>query len=89
MSKMMHDQHSASVPASRDRRNFLIAGAGLALVATPGTTQYPHLIENSGAPQVRLTDSELRESMRRWPKSHCRAAAPIRLPKVSLIKVKR
>lgn len=27
----------------------------------PGTTQYPHLIENSGAPQVRLTDSELRE----------------------------
>ena len=34
MSKMMHDQHSASVPASRDRRNFLIAGAGLALAAT-------------------------------------------------------
>lgn len=61
MSKMMHDQHSASVPASRDRRNFLIAGAGLALAATPGTTQYPHLIENSGAPQVQLTDSELRE----------------------------
>lgn len=179
MSKMMHDQPSAAVPASRDRRNFLIAGAGLALAATtlgrsgavmakpagqdtpnapsdaapvrketlttrklgslevsycptarsflagavnpsqrfdstdrrhnlprfqpdalaknmvllefaqswarrknttpvqfalawvmaqrpwivpiPGTTQYPHLIENSGAPQVRLTDSELRE----------------------------
>jgi hypothetical protein len=34
MSKMMHDQHSAAVPASRDRRNFLIAGAGLALAAT-------------------------------------------------------
>ena len=34
MSKMMHDQHSASVPASRERRNFLIAGAGLALAAT-------------------------------------------------------
>ncbi len=33
MSKMMHDQHSASVPASRDRRNFLIA-RGLALAAT-------------------------------------------------------
>lgn len=184
MSKMIHDQPSAAVPASRDRRNFLIAGAGLALAATtlgrsgavmakpagqdtpnapsdaapvrketlttrklgslevssmglgclpmvgyygggprdrkamvsliraafeqgitffdtaevygphlefaqswarrknttpvqfalawvmaqrpwivpiPGTTQYPHLIENSGAPQVRLTDSELRE----------------------------
>ncbi|MFV3195890.1 aldo/keto reductase, partial [Klebsiella pneumoniae] len=30
MSKMMHDQPSAAVPASRDRRNFLIAGAGLA-----------------------------------------------------------
>ncbi|HBX3089711.1 TPA: hypothetical protein MHW31_04325 [Klebsiella pneumoniae] len=34
MSKMMHDQPSAAVPASRDRRNFLIAGAGLALAAT-------------------------------------------------------
>lgn len=34
MSKMMHDQNTASVPASRDRRNFLIAGAGLALAAT-------------------------------------------------------
>ncbi len=33
MSKMMHDQPSAAVPASRDRRNFLIAGAGLALAA--------------------------------------------------------
>lgn len=31
------------------------------IVPIPGTTQYPHLIENSGAPQVRLTDSELRE----------------------------
>ncbi|MBL1734162.1 hypothetical protein ELE00_24195, partial [Klebsiella pneumoniae] len=30
MSKMKHDQPSAAVPASRDRRNFLIAGAGLA-----------------------------------------------------------
>ncbi len=28
-----------------------------------------------------------RKSMRRLPKSHCRAVAPIRLPKVSLIKV--
>ena len=27
MSKMIHDQPSAAVPASRDRRNFLIAGA--------------------------------------------------------------
>ncbi len=34
MSKMIHDQPSAAVPASRDRRNFLIAGAGLALAAT-------------------------------------------------------
>lgn len=34
MSKMKHDQPSAAVPASRDRRNFLIAGAGLALAAT-------------------------------------------------------
>lgn len=34
MSKMMHDKHSAAVPASQDRRNFLIAGAGLALAAT-------------------------------------------------------
>ena len=34
MSKMMHDQPSAAVPASWDRRNFLIAGAGLALAAT-------------------------------------------------------
>lgn len=32
------------------------------IVPIPGTTQYPHLIENSGAPQVRLTDSELRET---------------------------
>ena len=31
------------------------------IVPIPGTTQYPHLIENSGAPQVQLTDSELRE----------------------------
>ncbi|HGF5511813.1 TPA: aldo/keto reductase [Klebsiella pneumoniae] len=31
------------------------------IVPIPGTTQYPHLIENSSAPQVRLTDSELRE----------------------------
>ncbi|MDP0657124.1 aldo/keto reductase, partial [Klebsiella pneumoniae] len=31
------------------------------IVPIPGTTQYPHPIENSGAPQVRLTDSELRE----------------------------
>lgn len=37
MSKMIHDQPSAAVPASRDRRNFLIAGAGLALAATCGT----------------------------------------------------
>lgn len=35
MSKMMHNTHSAAVPASRDRRNFLIAGAGLTLAATP------------------------------------------------------
>lgn len=34
MSKMIHDQPSAAAPASRDRRNFLIAGAGLALAAT-------------------------------------------------------
>ena len=34
MSKMIHDQPSAAVPASRDRRNFLIAGASLALAAT-------------------------------------------------------
>lgn len=34
MSKMMHDQPSAAVPTSRDRRNFLITGAGLALAAT-------------------------------------------------------
>lgn len=27
MSKMIHDQPSAAVPASRDRRNFLIAGS--------------------------------------------------------------
>ena len=33
MSKMMHDQHSASVPASRSSQ-FSIAGAGLALAAT-------------------------------------------------------
>ena len=31
------------------------------IVPIPGTTQYPHLIEKSGAPQVRLTDRELRE----------------------------
>ncbi|SXO99935.1 putative dehydrogenase [Klebsiella pneumoniae] len=81
MSKMIHDQPSAAAPASRDRRNFLIAGAGLALAATtlgrsgavmakpagqdtlnaPSDAAYPHLIENSGAPQVRLTDRELRE----------------------------
>lgn len=36
-------------------------GAAAPIVPIPGTTQYPHLIENSGAPQVRLTDSELRE----------------------------
>ena len=36
-------------------------GAAAWIVPIPGTTQYPHLIENSGAPQVRLTDSELRE----------------------------
>ncbi len=35
MSKMMHNTHSAAVPASRDRRNFLIAGAGLTLAAPP------------------------------------------------------
>ena len=33
MSKMMHDQPSAAVPASRDRRNFRIAGAGLDVYA--------------------------------------------------------
>lgn len=32
-------------------------------------------------------EPETRISMRRLPKSHCRAVAPIRLPKVSLIKV--
>lgn len=36
-------------------------GPAAPIVPIPGTTQYPHLIENSGAPQVRLTDSELRE----------------------------
>lgn len=34
MSKMMHDKPSAAEPASLDRRNFLIAGAGLALATT-------------------------------------------------------
>ena len=53
----------------------------------PGTTQYPHLIENSGAPQVRLTDNELREIDAALARSHCRAVAQIRLPKVSLIKL--
>lgn len=31
------------------------------IVPIPGTTQYPHLIENIGAPKVPLTDDELRE----------------------------
>lgn len=31
------------------------------IVPIPGTTQYPHLIENVGAPKVHLTDDELRE----------------------------
>lgn len=31
------------------------------IVPVPGTTQYPHLIENTGASKVILTDNELRE----------------------------
>lgn len=31
------------------------------IVPIPGTTQYPHLIENVGAPKVQLTADELRE----------------------------
>ncbi len=49
MSKMMHDQPSAAVPASRDRRNFLIAGAGLALAATT--------LGRSGAVMAKPADS--------------------------------
>ncbi len=193
MSKMMHDQPSTAVPASRDRRNFLIAGAGLALAATTlgrsgavmakpagqdtpnapsdaapvrketlttrklgslevssmglgclpmvgyygggprdrkamvsliraafeqGITFFdtaevygPHLSEEfvgealapvrdrvviatkfgfgveEGKPTSLNSHPDYAKSMRRLPKSHCRAAAPIRLPKVSLIKV--
>lgn len=47
--------HSGSVRAGTGN------GPAAWIVPIPGTTQYPHLIENSGAPQVRLTDSELRE----------------------------
>lgn len=47
--------HSGSVRAG------LGNGPAAPIVPIPGTTQYPHLIENSGAPQVRLTDRELRE----------------------------
>ncbi len=131
MSKMMHDQPSAAVPASRDRRNFLIAGAGLALAATtlgrsgavmakPAGQDTPNAPSEAvpvqketlttrklgslevsgmglgclpmvgyygGGPRDRKAMVSLIRAAFEQGISHCRAVAPIRLPKVSLIKV--